>query len=89
MLGSRSPACDASGRSIKDHRVRAISSRDVTAEGGTAWLFLNDPFLAYQLGRDLNFREFRERDGVFDAQVSNLLGPMPDGTTKKIDEIVI
>ena len=84
VLGSRSPACDASGRSIKDHRVRAISSRDVTAEGGTAWLFLNDPFLAYQLGRDLNFREFRERDGVFDAQVSNLLGPMPDGTTKKI-----
>ena len=84
MLGSRSAACDASGRSIKDHRVRAISSRDPSAEGGTAWLFANDPYLAFQLGRDINFREFRERDGIFDAQVSNLLGPMPDGFTKKI-----
>lgn len=83
-LGSRSSACDASGRSIKDHRVRAISSRDPSAEGGTAWLFANDPYLAFQLGRDINFREFRERDGVFDAKVSNLLGPMPDGFTKKI-----
>jgi len=83
-LGSRSSACDASGRSIKDHRVRAISSRDANAEGGTAWMFANDPYLAFQLGRDINFREFRERDGVFDAKVSNLLGPMPDGFTKKI-----
>ena len=64
MLGSRSAACDASGRSIKDHRVRAISSRDPSAEGGTAWLFANDPYLAFQLGRDINFREFRERFGV-------------------------
>ncbi len=65
-LGSRSGACDASGRSIKDHRVRAISSRDASAEGGTAWLFANDPYLAFQLGRDINFREFRDRVGVFD-----------------------
>jgi hypothetical protein len=84
MLGSGSSACDASGRSIKDQRVRAISSRDPDAEGGTAWLFRNDPFLAYQLGRDVNFREFRERDGIFDARVSNLAGPMPDGVTAKI-----
>ncbi|MEQ1634175.1 MAG: hypothetical protein ABL997_17480, partial [Planctomycetota bacterium] len=84
VLGSRSQACDASGRSIKDQRVRAISSRDEGEEGGTAWLFARDPFLAYQLGRDLNFREFRDRDGVFDARVSNLAGPMPDGVTAKI-----
>lgn len=84
LLGSGSRACDASGRSIKDHRVRAVHSRDPDAEGGTAWLLLRDPFLAHQLGRDLNFREFRERDGVFDARVSNLLGPMPDGFTAKI-----
>lgn len=84
VLGMGSSACDASGRSIKDHRVRAISSRDASLEGGTAWLLERDPFLAYQLGRDLNFREFRDRDGVFDARVSNLAGPMPDGITAKI-----
>ncbi len=84
LIGSGSPACDASGRSIKDHRVRAISTRDATQQGGTAWLFERDPFLAYQLGRDLNFREFRDRDGVFDAHVSGLAGPMPDGSTAKI-----
>lgn len=84
LPGSGQPACDASGRSIKDRRVRAIHTRDPNLEGGTAWLFQQDPFLAYQLGRDLNFREFRERDGIFDAHVSNLLGPMPDGVTRKI-----
>ncbi|MEQ1632305.1 MAG: di-heme oxidoredictase family protein [Planctomycetota bacterium] len=84
LLGSGSPACDASGRSIKDHRVRAISSRDASLEGGTAWMLDRDPFLAYQLGRDLNFREFRDRDGVFDARIGQLAGPMPDGVTAKI-----
>ena len=39
-------------------------------------------FLAYQLGRNLNYREFRERDGVFDAKVSQLSGTLPDQETR-------
>ncbi len=84
LVGSGAPDVDASGRSVKARRVRAVHSPDAALEGGTAWLFERDPFLAYQLGRDLNFLEFTEKHGVFDKQVSNLLGPMPDGTTKKI-----
>lgn len=84
LPGSRRPAVDCSGRSIKNKRVRAIHTEDPTLEGGTANLIWRDPFLAYQLGRNLNFREFRTRDGVFDARVSGLGGPMPDGTTAKI-----
>jgi hypothetical protein len=84
LIGSNSNACDASGRSIKDRRVRAISTRDSSLPGGTAWLIERDPFLAYQLGRDVNFREFTDRDGVFDERVANLAGPMPDGFTAKI-----
>ena len=84
LVGSGSPAVDASGRSIKNPRVRAIHTTDPALQGGTAYLFEQDPFLAYQLGRNLNFREFRSRDGVFDDDVSSLAGPMPDGTTAKI-----
>ena len=84
LVGSGAKAVDASGRSVASPRVRAVHTTDATLAGGTAWLIGRDPWLAYQLGRDLNFREFRERDGVFDAHVSNLAGPMPDGTTAKI-----
>ena len=84
LVGSGAPDVDASGRSIKDRRVRAVHSADPSLQGGTAWLFERDPYLAFQLGRDINFREFTERHGVFDTKVSNLLGPMPDGTTRKI-----
>ncbi len=84
LVGSGSPAVDASGRSIKDPRVRAIHTTDPNLLGGTAYLLARDPFLGYQLGRDLNFLEFTDKHGVFDAQVSNLAGPMPDGTTRKI-----
>ncbi len=84
ILGSGSAACDASGRSIKNMRTRAIHTTDPTLQGGTAYLFERDPFLAYQLGRNLNFREYRVRDGVFDLNIANLAGPMPDGTTAKI-----
>ncbi|MFO1055058.1 MAG: di-heme oxidoredictase family protein [Planctomycetota bacterium] len=84
LMGSGQPDCDCSGRSIKNPRVRAIHTTDSNLRGGTAWFLERDPFLAYQLGRNLNFREFRERDGVFDPKVSNLGGPMPDGTTAKI-----
>lgn len=84
LAGSGSPAVDVSGRSVKNPRVRAIHSDSLSDVGGTAWLLENDPYLAYQLGRNLNFREFRERDGIFSPLVSPLKGPMPDGTTAKI-----
>ena len=84
LPGSGEAAVDASGRSIKNPRIRAIHTEDPSLEGGTAYLISRDPFLAYQLGRNLNFREFRDRDGVFSGQVSQLAGPMPDGTTAKI-----
>ena len=84
VVGSGSPAVDCSGRSIKAKRVRAVHTDDPDLVGGTAYLLSRDPYLAYQLGRNLNFREFRERDGVLDLRTSNLAGPMPDGTTAKI-----
>ena len=84
LVGSGSAAVDVSGRSVKNKRVRAVHTTDPTDRGGTAYLFQYDPFLAYQLGRNLNFREFRERDGVFGPQVGQLAGLNPDGTTAKI-----
>ena len=84
---SGGPDVDASGRSVKNPRVRAVHSEDVDAEGGTAYLIGRDPYLAYQLGRNLNFREFRTRDGIFnlsDAGIAGFGGPMVDGTTAKI-----
>ena len=84
LPGSGMLDVDASGRSIKNPRVRAIHTEDPTLEGGTAYLIERDPYLAYQLGRNLSFREFRERDGVFGPQIAGLGGPMPDGSTAKI-----
>jgi hypothetical protein len=82
--GSGRADCDVSGRSVKNPRVRAVHTEVPALRGGTAWFLERDPYLAYQLGRNLNFREFRERDGIFDARISNLAGPMPDGFTAKI-----
>ena len=90
LAGSDMPNVDASGRSPKDYRVRAIHTESITRPGGTLHIQLVDPFLAYQVGRNLNFREFRERDGVLSDtkvsanSISNLGGPMPDGTTAKL-----
>ncbi|MCA8942154.1 MAG: hypothetical protein KDB80_06295 [Planctomycetes bacterium] len=84
LPGSGAPSIDCSGRSIKAPRIRAVHTDDTSLVGGTAYLFEYDPFLAYQLGRNINFREFRDRDGVFSSKVANLGGPMPDGTTAKI-----
>ncbi len=84
LPGSGDPAVDCSGRSIKNKRVRAVHTTDPRLPGGTAYLVERDPYLAYQLGRNLNFREFRERDGTFDLTISGLAGPMPDGSTAKI-----
>ncbi len=91
QAGSGLPGVDVSGRSLKNSRARAVHSDNVEDEGGTADLIRRDPFLAYQLGRNLNFREFRLSHGVMGVKtgdlslgVSNLGGPMPDGTTAKI-----
>ena len=82
--GSGSKAVDISGRSIKSKRVRAVHSTNPNDLGGSAYFIQRDPFLAYQLGRNLNYREFRTRDGVFDGEISGLGGPMPDGQSAKI-----
>jgi hypothetical protein len=84
LVGSGQPGVDVSGRSVKNPRVRAVHTTDPTLEGGTAWLIRRDPYLAYQLGRNLNFREFRQRDGAMLANVGGFGGPMVDGTTAKI-----
>jgi hypothetical protein len=84
LVGSGGEAVDASGRSVKNKRVRAVHSDDPADVGSTAYFVRKDPWLAYQLGRNINYREFRERDGVFGPQVSQLGGPMPDPDVRKI-----
>lgn len=91
LFGDGAASLDVSGRSVKNPRVRAIHARDPSLEGTTAYFFAKDPFLAYQLGRNLNFREFREREGTFKVgaisnleSIGQLSGPMPDDTTAKI-----
>ena len=94
-VNATSQAIDASGRSIKNPRVRAVHTTDKTLQGGTSWFINRDPFLAYQLGRNLNMREYRSRDGVFSEFHVDLYnnevggegflgGPMEDGHTAKI-----
>jgi len=82
--GSGSEAVDISGRSVKNMRVRAVHTDDPSLEGGTAHLITKDPYLAYQLGRNLNFREFRQRDGVFSSEISNFGGLNPDAQSAKV-----
>ncbi len=95
LVNSEEEDIDASGRSVKNPRVRAVHSHDPNELGGTAYFIQRDPFLAYQLGRNLNFREFRSRDGVFSTfgpdlygnetgGVADLGGPMQDEFTAKI-----
>jgi len=83
-FGSAAKGVDVSGRSVKDKRVRAVHTTDANLPGGTAYLLDRDPFLAYQIGRNLNFLEFTQKMGVFDASVAGLTGPMPDSTTAKL-----
>lgn len=84
LAGSGSKGVDVSGRSVKNKRVRSVHSDDPNDLGSTAYFIKRDPFLAFQLGRNLSFREFRERDGVFEAVISGLEGLMPDGQSAKI-----
>jgi len=54
---------DLTGRSIKTPRIRALHGR--TLPGSSGWLMEHDPWLAYQMGRDLGIREFSRADGAF------------------------
>src|SRR5262245_26728964 len=74
---------DLSGRSIKCRRVRAVHSIDPAAEGATGYLFLRDPWLAYQRGRELFLREFSRADGVF-GEEGRLAGPVLDDQATRL-----
>ncbi len=54
---------DLTGRSVKTARVRAIHGTSLP--GSSGWLMEHDPYLAYQMGRDLGIREFGRADGAF------------------------
>ena len=56
-------ARDLTGRSIKTPRVRALHGTGLP--GSSGWLMEHDPWLAYQMGRDLGIREFGRADGAF------------------------
>jgi len=55
---------DLSGRSVKTRRVRMIHG-DSSKPGTAAWFIANDPWLAWQRGRELCQREFSAADGAF------------------------
>ncbi|MCE9584280.1 MAG: c-type cytochrome [Planctomycetes bacterium] len=66
---------DLSGRSIKCPRVRAVSAGWDGEEGTTGWLFKNDPWMAYQRGREEFVREFSAVDGAF-GEPGKMAGPV-------------
>jgi hypothetical protein len=73
---------DLSGLSIKSPRVRCVHTTDPSLAGGSMYLQRVDPWLGYQLGRDLLQRELRDRDGV-NGDAGKLDGPLlSDGASK-------
>lgn len=56
---------DPTGVSIPYPFVHLVHSRDAAREGTTAHLRAYDPYLLYQLGRDLLNRQFAFRHGVY------------------------
>ncbi len=85
---SGTPDTDLSGLSLKTPRVRVVHTEDLTLEGGSLWLQLMDPFLAFKMGKDLTQREFEIEHGVFVdgnfGEISNLKGTLEDGVTAAI-----
>ncbi len=73
---------DLSGLSIKEPRVKIIHTTDPALEGGSMWLQQRDPWLAWQWGRHLFQREFRERDGVYGDSGKIEGMRLGDGATK-------
>src|SRR5919112_3480085 len=56
---------DPNGVRIPYARVRLVHSDDPRQEGTTAFLRAHDPYLLYQLGRDLVQRQFTLADGAY------------------------
>lgn len=57
---------DPNGVAIPYPLVHLVHSHDASLEGRTAWLRANDPFLLYQLGRDLTNRIYSRSEGAVD-----------------------
>ena len=72
---------DATGRSIKCARVRAVHADRDGDEGTTGWLVRHDPWLAYQRGRELFLREFSAADGAFGNAGAHAGPVLEDQTT--------
>ncbi len=66
---------DLSGRSVKTCRVRAVHGAELP--GSSGWLMKNDPWLAYQRGRELTLREYSRADGAF-GEAGKLRGKTQD-----------
>ncbi len=75
---------DLTGLSIKVSRVRIQHTTNRNYLGGSAYLQWRDPWLGFQLGKDLTQREFQVRDGVLGRSISSFDGKLPDGRTPKI-----
>jgi hypothetical protein len=56
---------DATGVSIPYPLIHLVHSRDAFGPGTTGYFSRRDPFLLYQLGRDLLNRQFNLRHGVY------------------------
>lgn len=58
---------DPSRIAIPYPRVRLVHAEGADREGTTGWLLRHDPFLVYQLGRDLLQRQFSRAHGALGA----------------------
>ncbi|HEX8088738.1 MAG TPA: hypothetical protein VF762_07795, partial [Blastocatellia bacterium] len=56
---------DPNGIAIPYRRVRLVHSEDINLKGSTGNLRAFDPFLLYQLGRDLITRQFSLKEGLY------------------------
>ncbi len=74
---------DLTGKSIKNRRIRIVHTTDPLLPGGSMYFQAVDPWLGYQLGRNLEQRQYRLRDGIF-PDVSALGGVASDGFTPDI-----
>ncbi|MBI5153694.1 hypothetical protein HZA57_00520 [Candidatus Poribacteria bacterium] len=81
---SAQEAKDVTGYSIKNHRVRVIHSTDAAVPGTSGWIIRRDPWLAFQLGRNMYQREWRERDGASGNRGEFFGAPLPDGRTQPV-----